>query len=291
MSSFWVESIAPTVLAIGVAYLFAGPKRIEELKREWQDQFYEWFPNIRRFQYERSQKEIYKSIQKTNQTIETKVEIRNRISAYKENPARTSVLILGDLAWVIALNFASLPLGFTSVSNLMSNLESNRLNGSIVFIISLALLETSLVFSASAITIHRQFVNADKLTRQYQKQINKLEKRIWQLKIKLLEFGQDNSIDQLGPLPSLEILSSLSVEERHKLLAPYVTTSYKESIERDIEPISLKEIAALPLDERYRRLAPYIAATAHDFLTDPTLTEFSILDGEDWEEDEQSDSK
>jgi hypothetical protein len=47
--------------------------------------------------------------------------------------------------------------------------------------------------------------------------------------------------------------------------------------------LSLKEIARLPIAERHKILAPYMAATAEDFLTNPELTEFSVLDGEDWE--------
>ncbi len=47
--------------------------------------------------------------------------------------------------------------------------------------------------------------------------------------------------------------------------------------------LSLQEIARLPVKERHQILAPFIAATAEDFLTDPELTEFSVLDGEDWE--------
>ncbi|MEG3957737.1 DUF2281 domain-containing protein [Microcoleus sp. herbarium2] len=47
--------------------------------------------------------------------------------------------------------------------------------------------------------------------------------------------------------------------------------------------LSLREIASLPIAERHKILAPYIAATAEDFLTYPELTEFSVLDGEDWE--------
>ena len=47
--------------------------------------------------------------------------------------------------------------------------------------------------------------------------------------------------------------------------------------------LSLQEIAKLPVTERHQILAPFIAATAEDFLTDPELTEFSVLDGEDWE--------
>ncbi|WP_449417321.1 hypothetical protein [Phormidium nigroviride] len=50
--------------------------------------------------------------------------------------------------------------------------------------------------------------------------------------------------------------------------------------------LSLQEIARLPVTERHQILAPFIAATAEDFLTDPELTEFSVLDGEDWENNE-----
>ncbi|MEA5582686.1 hypothetical protein VB620_15205 [Nodularia harveyana UHCC-0300] len=49
--------------------------------------------------------------------------------------------------------------------------------------------------------------------------------------------------------------------------------------------ISLQEIARLPVTERHKILAPFIAATAEDFLNDPELTEFAVLDGEDWEID------
>lgn len=47
--------------------------------------------------------------------------------------------------------------------------------------------------------------------------------------------------------------------------------------------LSLTEIFKLPIAERHKILAPYMAVTAQDFLTDPELTEFSVLDGEDWE--------
>jgi Protein of unknown function (DUF2281) len=47
--------------------------------------------------------------------------------------------------------------------------------------------------------------------------------------------------------------------------------------------LSLREITRLPIAERHKILAPYMAATAEDFLTNPELTEFSVLDGEDWE--------
>jgi hypothetical protein len=47
--------------------------------------------------------------------------------------------------------------------------------------------------------------------------------------------------------------------------------------------LSLQEIAKLPVGERHKLLAPFIAATAEDFLSDPELTEFSVLDGEGWD--------
>ncbi len=47
--------------------------------------------------------------------------------------------------------------------------------------------------------------------------------------------------------------------------------------------ISLQQIAKLPIAERHQLLAAYIPEMVQDFLTDPELTEFSILDTEDWE--------
>lgn len=55
------------------------------------------------------------------------------------------------------------------------------------------------------------------------------------------------------------------------------------STTQEKKQLSLQEMAKLPVEERHKLLAPYIAATAEDFFTDPELTEFSVLDGEDWE--------
>jgi hypothetical protein len=46
---------------------------------------------------------------------------------------------------------------------------------------------------------------------------------------------------------------------------------------------SLRQIAAMPVAERHQLLAQSIADTANDFLTDPELTKFAVLDAEDWE--------
>jgi hypothetical protein len=52
-----------------------------------------------------------------------------------------------------------------------------------------------------------------------------------------------------------------------------------------VPKLSLKQIAAMPLAERHRYLAQFISQTADDFITEPDLTEFSVLDTEDWEYD------
>jgi CheY-like chemotaxis protein len=52
-----------------------------------------------------------------------------------------------------------------------------------------------------------------------------------------------------------------------------------------ISKLSLRQIAAMPLAGRHQHIAPSISKTADDFLTKPELTEFSILDTEDWEDD------
>lgn len=37
--------------------------------------------------------------------------------------------------------------------------------------------------------------------------------------------------------------------------------------------------------ERHQLLAPFMATTAEDFLNAPELTEFSVLDSKDWDND------
>ncbi|MEQ8381098.1 MAG: hypothetical protein RH949_01850 [Coleofasciculus sp. A1-SPW-01] len=61
------------------------------------------------------------------------------------------------------------------------------------------------------------------------------------------------------------------------------TSYYSSSVQLQQEHPSLSEIAQLPIAERHKIIASLIPATADDFLTDPDLTEFSVLDGEDWE--------
>ena len=47
--------------------------------------------------------------------------------------------------------------------------------------------------------------------------------------------------------------------------------------------LSLRELIKMPLTERHRLLSPFVAEMAEDFASDPELTEFAVLDGEDWD--------
>jgi hypothetical protein len=71
--------------------------------------------------------------------------------------------------------------------------------------------------------------------------------------------------------------------EHKKQLPSESSESNSSSTTAPTLKLSLREIASLPIAERHKILAPFIPATAEDFLTYPELTEFSVLDGEDWE--------
>lgn len=47
--------------------------------------------------------------------------------------------------------------------------------------------------------------------------------------------------------------------------------------------LSLKQLAAMTVKERHKLLAQSISSTAEDFLNETELTEFSVLDTEDWD--------
>ncbi|MEG4329440.1 DUF2281 domain-containing protein [Microcoleus sp. herbarium5] len=82
----------------------------------------------------------------------------------------------------------------------------------------------------------------------------------------------------------LDFAQFLVQKAEHKKQLP--SESSESNISSTTEPglkLSLREIASLPIAERHKILAPFIPATAEDFLTYPELTEFSVLDGEDWE--------
>ena len=82
-------------------------------------------------------------------------------------------------------------------------------------------------------------------------------------------------------LTLLQTLRSLPTDQQEAVL------SFARSLQPSIPPLiySLQELAKLPTADRNAILAPYIPLMAEDFRTDPALTEFSILDLEDWEDE------
>ena len=91
-------------------------------------------------------------------------------------------------------------------------------------------------------------------------------------------------------------IAGLTRSEFIDALLRYKVSPFESSVEKlaeklaststTVEPqtkLSLRQIATLPIKERHKLLAQSIAATAEDFLDDPDLTEFSVLDGEDWD--------
>ncbi|MGB3267438.1 MAG: DUF2281 domain-containing protein [Microcoleus sp.] len=80
----------------------------------------------------------------------------------------------------------------------------------------------------------------------------------------------------------LEKLRYLPPEKQQEVLDFTEFLWQKSSEKITISKLSLRQIAALPLEERHQILARSIPATADDFITDPELTEFSILDTEEW---------
>jgi hypothetical protein len=81
----------------------------------------------------------------------------------------------------------------------------------------------------------------------------------------------------------IETVRSLPQSQKEAVLS--FARSLSSSIPEELPPLtlSLQQIAKLPIEERNQLLAPYVDAMAKDFRTDPELTEFSVLDAEDWE--------
>jgi hypothetical protein len=83
----------------------------------------------------------------------------------------------------------------------------------------------------------------------------------------------------------LETVRSLLPSQQEAVLDFARSLSSEASEEPPPLTLSLQQIAKLPIDERNQLLAPYITAMAEDFRTDLELTEFSVLDAEDWEDE------
>jgi Protein of unknown function (DUF2281) len=81
----------------------------------------------------------------------------------------------------------------------------------------------------------------------------------------------------------LDNLRQLPLEKQQEVLDFTEFLRQKTASAPTVHKPTLRAIAAMPIAERHKILAPSIAATAQDFMTDPELTEFSVLDTENWE--------
>lgn len=80
----------------------------------------------------------------------------------------------------------------------------------------------------------------------------------------------------------LQNLRQLSPEQQQQVL-DFITT-LSDNTRKSLK-LSLQQIANLPLSERHQYLAQFVPAMTDDFLHDPELTEFNVLDTEDWDLD------
>jgi hypothetical protein len=81
----------------------------------------------------------------------------------------------------------------------------------------------------------------------------------------------------------LENLRQLPPDKQQEVLDFTEFLRQKTTLKKVSSKPSLRQIVAMPLQERHQILAQSVSATAQDFLTDPELTEFAVLDAEDWE--------
>jgi hypothetical protein len=81
----------------------------------------------------------------------------------------------------------------------------------------------------------------------------------------------------------LNNLRQLSVTQQQEVLNFTEFLRQKFAVPNPESSLSLQQLVKLPVNERHQYLKTFIPATATDFSTDPALTEFSVLDVEDWE--------
>jgi hypothetical protein len=78
-------------------------------------------------------------------------------------------------------------------------------------------------------------------------------------------------------------LRQLSVTQQQEVLNFTEFLRQKFAVPDPESSLSLQQLAKLSVKDRHQYLKAFISATANDFSTDPALTEFSVLDVEDWE--------
>jgi Protein of unknown function (DUF2281) len=84
----------------------------------------------------------------------------------------------------------------------------------------------------------------------------------------------------------LQNLRQLTPEKQQEVLNFTEFLRQKTASINSVSKLSLKEIAAMSVSQRQQVLTQYIPDLTQDFLTNPELTEFSVLDLEGLENDD-----
>jgi hypothetical protein len=77
-------------------------------------------------------------------------------------------------------------------------------------------------------------------------------------------------------------LRSLPVQKQEAVLE-FALSLHASNQTAPLVTQSLYDISKLSLTEQKKVIEPYLSAMAEDFATDPVMTEFSVLDSEDWD--------
>ncbi|MEM9215620.1 MAG: hypothetical protein AAGD25_14915 [Cyanobacteria bacterium P01_F01_bin.150] len=74
----------------------------------------------------------------------------------------------------------------------------------------------------------------------------------------------------------------LLTPDKQQQVLDFVEFLHHKSVQ-STPPLSLRQLVALPIEQRHQQLHAVIPDMVEDFANDPELTEFSVLDSEDWE--------
>lgn len=103
--------------------------------------------------------------------------------------------------------------------------------------------------------------------------------------IKWYELGEisQGEATEIAGLSRSDFINALS---RYKVSPFQPSVQDQASVPTTVKPrtqLSLRQVATMPKEERHKLIADSIPSTAEDFLNNPDLMEFAVLDGEDWD--------
>jgi hypothetical protein len=94
----------------------------------------------------------------------------------------------------------------------------------------------------------------------------------------VIDMSNSNSLEQ-------QIIRSLRLlpVQKQKAVLEFPLSLHANTQAAPLVTQSLSDISKIPLTEQKKVIEPYLSAMAEDFTNDPVMTEFSVLDSEDWD--------